>query len=109
MLLERFLANPELTRYQLHLKLGQLETLAAEVFALVVFICDNLFQLKRERTSSRLKIAAASAIRFFAITMRLPMELQMIVCNRCFGSVKEGILRRESEAAFKSLARILLS
>jgi len=36
------------------------------------------------------------------------MELQMILCHRVVGSMKQNILSKDSEAAFKSLARILL-
>ena len=36
------------------------------------------------------------------------MELQMILCHRVVGSMKQNILLKDSEAAFKSLAGILL-
>ena len=36
------------------------------------------------------------------------MELQMILCHRAVGSTKQNILHKDSEAAFKELARILL-
>jgi len=36
------------------------------------------------------------------------MELQMILCHRAVGSMKQNVLK-DSEAAFHSLARILLS
>jgi len=45
-LLERFLGNPVLTRHEVRVKLGVLDELAAEVFALTVFLCDELLQLK---------------------------------------------------------------
>jgi len=45
-LLERFMANPTLTRHDLRVKLGVLEELVAEVFALTVFLCDDHLQLK---------------------------------------------------------------
>ena len=96
--LERFLANPALTRYELRVKLGGLDELAAEVFALTVFLCDDLLQFKPASHP-----AAAAATRFFAITKRLPMELQMILCHRVVGSLKQNILHKDSEAAFRSL------
>ena len=104
-LLERFIANPTLTRHEVRVNLGVLEEVAAEVFALTVFLCDDLLQLK-----PALGAASTSefARRFFTITKRLPMELQMILCHSAVGSPKQNILRRDSEAAFKSLARILL-
>jgi len=44
-LLERFMVNLTLTRHQVRVKLGLLDALAAEVFALTVFLCDDLLQL----------------------------------------------------------------
>jgi len=106
--LENFLANPAPTRYELRVKLGVLDELAAEVFALTVFLCDDLLQLKPPLVSSKPTAATAAAVRFFAITKRLPMELQMLLCHRVVASSKQNILHRDSEPAFKSLARILL-
>ena len=84
------------------MKLGMLDELAAEVFALTVFLCDDLLQLKPAAASD------ADPLRFFAIAKRLPMELQMILCHHAVGSMKQNILRKDSEIAFKALARILL-
>ena len=105
-LLERFIGNPAQTRHGLRMKLGVLDALAAEVFALAVFLCDDLVQL-------RPTLASATPIhdgptRFFIIASTLPMELQMILCHRVVGSGKQNILRKDSEAAFKALAWILL-
>ena len=104
-LLERFMADPMQTRHEVRVKLGVLDELAAEVFALAVFLCDDLLQLKGIFT---IKPAAAAAVCFFAVAKRLPMELQMILCHLAVGSRKQNILHKDSEAAFKSLARILL-
>jgi len=101
-LLERFMANPILTRHEVRVKLGVLDELAAEVFALTVFLCDDLLQLKPASNP-------AAAARFFAIAKRLPMELQMILCHLVVRSKKQNIRLNDSEVPFKSLARILLS
>jgi len=108
--LERFVANPALTRHEVRVKLGMLDDLAAEVFALTVFLCDELLHLKpaSHLAATPDHATAATATRFFAIAKRLPMELQMILCHRVLGSKRQNILRKDSEAAFKSLARILL-
>jgi len=45
------------------------------------------------------------AARFFSITAQLPLELQMLLCYRLVGSPKEIIPGKQSEVAFKSLAR----
>jgi len=101
-LLERFMANPTQTRHELRVKLGVLDELAAEVFALTVFLCDDFLHLRPAAAVSD------AALRFFTIAKRLPMELQMVLCHRAVGSMKQNILHKDSEAAFKSLARILL-
>ena len=102
-LLERFMANQRQTRYELRVKLGLLDELTAEVFALTVFLCDDLLQFKPASSSSSTKPDAA---RFFAIAAVLPMELQMILCYRVVGSMKQNLRSQDSEVAFKSLARI---
>ena len=102
-LLERFIDNPALTRHEVRVKLGFTDALSAEVFAMTIFLCDDLLHLKPAENP-----AAAAAIRFFVISFKLPMELQMVLCHRAVGSMKQSILHKDSEAAFRSLARILL-
>jgi len=101
-LLKSFGTNPEQTRYEVRVKLGALDELAAEVFALIVFLCDGVLQLKPALISSR-----PPGLRFFAIACKLPIELQMVLCHRVFESMKQSIVRNNSEIAFQSLARIL--
>jgi len=101
-LLERFLANPAQTRHEIRAKLGVLDELAAELFALTVFLCDDLLQLKPASVTT-----TTTATRFFAIATRLPMELQMILCHRAVGSMRQNVLHKDSEAGFKSLASLL--
>ena len=98
--LERFIANPAQTRHEVRVKLGVLNEVAVEVFALTVFLCDDLLQLKPALDTA--------STRFFIISSKLPMELQMILCYRAVGSMRQNILRKDSEAAFKYLARTLL-
>ena len=103
LLLERFMVNREQTRHELRVKLGVLTELAAEIFALAVFLCDDLLQLRRPALSSQ-----AATVRFFAIAKKLPMELQMLLSRRVVGSAKDNILSKDAEAAFKDLAGLLL-
>jgi len=107
LLLEEFLNNPAQTRHDIRVMLGVLDEFAAEVFALTVFLCDDLLQLKTTAAIAALDAAAATT-RFFAIAIKLPMELQMILCHRVVGSMKQNILHKDSEEAFKNLGRILL-
>ena len=98
-LLERFKENQEETRHVIRVELGLLDELAAEMFARVVFVSDGLLQIKDTTPSP--------AARFFAIASQLPLELQMVLCHRQVGSMKEIIPGKESEGAFKELARKL--
>jgi len=100
-LLERFKDNPVKTRHAMKVELGFVDDLAAEVFALVVFVSDGLLQIKDTTSPS-------SAARFFNIARRLPLELQMMLCHRQVGSDKEIIPGKDSEVAFKALAGSLL-
>ena len=99
-LLERFKNDATKTRHVMRAKLGLLDDLAAEMFALVVFVSDGLLQVNDTNTPS-------PAARFFSIAAQLPLELQIVLCFRQVGSAKEIILGKESEVAFKELARRL--
>jgi len=105
-LLEKFVAHSAQTRHELRVQLGMLDALAAEIFALTVFLCDDLLQLKPALATTT---AATNALRFYSIISKLPMELQMMICHRVVGSMKQNILHNDSETAFKSLARMLLA
>ena len=94
-LLERFKKNPVEIRYSMRVELGLLDELAAEMFALVVFVSDGLLQVDDTTPSPR----------FFSIASQLPLELQMVLCFRQVGSTKEIVQGKDSEAAFKDLAR----
>ena len=99
-LLERFKSYPAHTRHAMRVELGWYDEAAAEMFALVVFVSDGLLQINDSTTTT-------PPARFFSIAARLPLELQMVLCFRQVGSPKEIIPGRESEAAFKELARRL--
>ena len=99
-LLERFRDHPEETRHEVRVELGCFDEMAAEIFALVVFLCDGLLEIKEENMTG--------AARFFRMAKRLPMELQMVLCHRVVGSAGENIPGEQRELAFKELARKLL-
>jgi len=99
-LLERLKENPEETRHAVRVELGLLDELAAEMFALVVFVSDGILQVNDTTTTT-------PAARFFNVAAQLPLELQMVLCYRQVGSVREIISGKESEVAFKELARKL--
>ena len=99
-LLERFKSDAAKTRHAMRLELGWYNEAAAERFALVVFVSDGLLQINDTKTTT-------PAARFFSIARRLPLELQMMLCFRQVGSDKEIIPAKDSEVAFKELARRL--
>jgi len=82
-LLERFKENPVETRHAVRVELGLIDEVAAEMFALVVFVSDGLLQIKDTTPSP--------AARYFSIAAQLPLELQMVLCYRLVGSNKEII------------------
>ena len=84
----------------MRVELGLLDALAAEMFALVVFVSDGLMQINDTTTPS-------PAARFFSVAAQLPLELQMVLCFHQVGSGKEIIPGKEREVAFKELARKL--
>ena len=100
-LLERYKSDATQTRHAMRLELDLLDELAAEMFALVVFVSDGILQINDTTTTT-------PAARFFSIAAQLPLELQMVLCFRSVGSDQEIIPGKESEVAFKELARKLL-
>jgi len=50
-------------------------------------------------------LAHADTKRFFRMCARLPLEVQMIICNQAFGSPEDIILSRDSEPCFQLLDR----
>jgi len=62
-LLERFKSDPTQTRQATRVELGWYDELAAERFALVVFVSDGLLQIK--------ETTASPAARYFSIARRL--------------------------------------
>ena len=72
-LLERFKSDATQTKHAVRVELGLLDELAAEMFALVVFVSDGILQIKDTPPSP--------AARYFSIAAQLPLELQMVLCQ----------------------------
>jgi len=68
------------------------------MFSLVVFHADDYLALTRDEEMSL-------AGRFFKITSRLPLEIQMVICHRMYGSTESIVISRDSEPGFHWLAR----
>jgi len=102
----RFRDDPAGVRYEALKEVGLLRLLAADLFALVVFICNDLLVLTTSAVKQEEEKERVEAKRFFKLVVRLPMELQMMVCHHVYGSQGDNILSKDSEAAFKALARV---
>jgi len=108
-LIDSFDLDPATTRQYLR-ELPELrDPFIGDLFALVIFICDGLLVVGAESSASSSFSTNTSkkAARFFQIVQLLPMELQMVLCNRAFGAGKNLVLTKHSEPAFKKLGRLL--
>jgi len=97
-LIDEYEHDPVAVRLRLRRQPGLREHFIGHLFALVDFHSDNSVVVNE-------KTADPDTRRFFRITSRLPLEIQMIVCNRIFGSPKDIILSRDSEPGFECLTR----
>ena len=102
-LLDSFDLDPATTSQQLRELPEFRDSFISDLFALVVFLCDD-FLTPCAASSS---ITFHKAARFFQIAQSLPIELQMVLCNRAFGVGKDIVLTKLSEPAFKRLGRLL--
>ena len=93
--------------------------LAAALFALVVCLCDDLLLLpplrkeeKKGRTSQALtkqqvvEKGEERGRRFFALAARLPLELQMVLCNAVYGMAADLIPAHQRETGFRNFAEL---
>jgi len=109
-LIDRFLADEALTRHELRLYIDAPDAMALSVFAAVIFLSDGLLAIND--SNDRLKrLAVRQGVwedtrRFLCITQRLPLELQMLLCNVLGGSPKPCISSADSEPAFRYLGTI---
>ena len=99
LLLESYAKNPVEVRHAVRIQIGYYEERAAEVFALVVFLCDSLLACQEPGSPEN-----EAARRFFWVIARLPMDLQIVLARRTAGSMKNNIAQRDREAAFRELA-----
>jgi ankyrin repeat protein len=86
-------------RHEIRVELSVPDALVAEIFAMVVFLCDGLLK------ANLIEEARPETPRFLNIAQRLPMELQMILCYAVYDLGKENILSKDSEPAFRFLAQ----
>jgi len=103
-LLDSFDLDPVTTRQKLRELPEVRDSHIQDLFSLVIFLCDGLLMVGPSASASSTN---QRAVQFLQIAQRLPMELQMMLCNRMFGSAKDIVLTRDSELAFKRLVKRL--
>jgi len=130
-LLKKFNEDPVGVRHKLCGDLGIADVLSANLFALVIFICEDLLTVntKKKEREKTAKIIIETVlrpkeedgggdlkeddddhhrpVRFFVLVSKLPMELQMMVCHRVYKSPKDTIPSHKSEPAFQQLGSAL--
>lgn len=116
-LLNDYVKTPDLVRHAVRRELGGggeegefKAELAADFFAVVIFVCDGLLEFDEERAALFVLPETASRNeRFLRIASGLPIDLQLILCNRAAGSMAANIPGATRETAFRALAKALLS
>ena len=86
-LLKRFRANRDETRREIRAELAWHDEVAARVYALIVFLCDGLQQVRSDTHQDHKS--------FFRIAMSLPMELQMLLQLSGGGSMRNIVVEKE--------------
>ena len=94
-LLKRYEANPTQCRFDLQVEEGRARPSATILFVDVVMVSDGQKRLRDEVSSK--------AARFYRICARLPMEVQMVVCNRVHGIVADAISGAQVELALRHI------
>ena len=71
--------------------------MASDCFALAVLVCDGyLGPHSSVKTDGRVH-------HFFSVVSRLPMDLQMVMCNRLFGLRADVVSPANAEASFRKV------
>jgi hypothetical protein len=100
-LLEKFRDHQTQTRHEIRIELGWFNEKAAELFSMVIFLCDGLMELKDRNLSGK------KEIRCFNVARKLPMEIQMVLSHRVAGSMVMNIPVAQRELGFKNLVKEL--
>jgi len=109
-LLHQYLLNPSPTRARLRRLLGLTRFDVAGLFAAAVLLCDGYFKitLHREGDDDHLSLQHNTlAGRFFGITSRLPMELQMRLCMLCYQIDGRFVRSQDLETVLPRLLGVL--
>lgn len=101
---------------ELRFELGGYPSTTGDLFGLVVLYTDDYLKLRKITETDHAKFGGIDIVedynrynqsqesrhkRFFLITSQLPIELQMVVCHRVFGSSKDIILGKDSASGLE--------
>lgn len=73
------------------------ERMVGELFALMIYHADGYLVVEEDTVDE--------VQRFFSMSLRLPLELKMLLCNRVFGLEASFVRRVDSEKGFKKFAQ----
>lgn len=105
-LLEKLMTDPEGTRVEMKAdKQFAKDKAVADVFAMIVLLCPGGDDDKAHLVLND-HWDYSEKYKFFSIAMRLPMELQMVLSNRCFESGSDFVLTKDSTPAFRRLFKV---
>lgn len=75
---------------------------AGELMALVIYFSDDYLRLRTLGADPK----EGNFGRFFQLAAKLPIELQMVLCNRACSLTHSVILSRDSELGFRKFAKM---
>ena len=101
----RFSEDPASEISRLQSRPQHRDAFIGSMFGVLIFLSDRFFLLKSAKEMEPEPENRKKIWRFLAIALALPMELQMMMCNRIYGSSKDLVLTKQSEPAFKALAK----
>jgi len=96
-LIDEYQRDPDLVRQRMRQVPGVREHFIGLTFAILVFYSDSFLRAR--------PTASQAVTRFLNIGSRLPIDLQMVVCNRLFGSPKDVITSKFAEPGYRWLTR----
>jgi hypothetical protein len=97
-----FMTSPVETKLHCIREAGLRDSIASGCFSLVMGVCDDYFTLK-PIVPDNPDQDETDAARFFTITTKLPMELQMLVSNLTVDSTNEIIKTKDLNDAISVL------
>jgi len=116
LLTRNYLTMPDICRHRLKVRLGDPGHVGAPLFAMVLLSCDGYMRvpdpappatvwnlLVKMQMTGQEKPAAVQLRRLLAISARLPMEVQMTLCNIAGGSSRLSIASGPIDLALRHL------